>query len=129
MLTLQDSVCHVGSGSRTRDQLRDELLGRCESQLERSFINFLYEGGYRLPDRAQLQLPELGRPDFFYDEGQVCVYVDGPYHLFPERHARDAAMNVELEDAGYGVVRVTSQDLWPGEIAKFGWVFGGGNHG
>ncbi len=127
LLDLARSTARAGAGPRTREQLRDDLLDRCESNLERTFVHFLYSGGYKLPDRAQPLLPDYGtRPDFYYDEGQVCVYVDGPFHLYEERHKRDVAITSSLTDGGYGVVRVTKEEDWPQQIATHGWVFGGG---
>jgi hypothetical protein len=128
LLALSNATASTGAGVRTREQLRDDLLARCESQLERDFIDFLYTGGHRLPDRAQPFIADPAtRPDFYYDDGQVCVYVDGPYHDFAERHERDRLLTANLEDSGYTVARVTSRAQWPEEIARHGWVFGGGN--
>lgn len=91
-------------------------------------MRFLYGGGYRLPDRAQPLLADYGtRPDFFYDDGQVCLYVDGPFHEFPERQSRDAEVESRLEDGGYGVVRVKGDATWPAAVAKDAWIFGEGN--
>ncbi len=64
-------------------------------------VRFLDGGGYRLPDRAQPLLADYGtRPDFFYDDGQVCLYVDGPFHEFPERQCATPRSTARLEDGG-----------------------------
>lgn len=128
LLSMTSGITDAGSGSKTRDEHRDELLARCQSDLERRFIRFLDAGGYRLPDHAQPLLADFGtRPDFYYDEAMACVYVDGPYHDFPERSQRDAEVTSRLEDGGYGVIRVTSDDCWPDETSRVPWVFGRGN--
>jgi very-short-patch-repair endonuclease len=126
LLALADASGETGSGSQTRAEHRDALLARCESELERQFVHFLHDGGYRLPDRAQVTLPEFARPDFYFDDGQVCVFVDGPYHDFPHRHERDVELTDLLDDAGYRVVRVTNPQAWPDQLAAYAWIFGGG---
>ncbi|MBI4506370.1 MAG: DUF1998 domain-containing protein, partial [Chloroflexi bacterium] len=114
----------VGAGSRTREAQRDTLLRFCESGLEKEFVQWLYEQGLRLPDRAQVHLDQLAvRPDFVYGN-MACVYVDGAPHQFPERQRRDAAQDAALENLGYTVIRVQGPDTWAGRVEGFPWVFG-----
>ncbi|MDP9355799.1 MAG: DEAD/DEAH box helicase [Chloroflexota bacterium] len=128
LLRLTDATGKPGGRARSREQLRDELMSLAGSKLERRFLRFLYDGGFRLPDRAQPLLADFGtRPDFYYDETGTCVYVDGPFHEFPERQARDADVTARLEDGGIGIVRVQGDETWPEVVAAHGWVFGGGN--
>ena len=49
-------------------------------------LEFLYEGGYRLPNTAQSQpcADVAAQPDFYYERDGVpgaCVFVDGSDHL------------------------------------------------
>ncbi|HET7092290.1 MAG TPA: DUF1998 domain-containing protein, partial [Thermomicrobiales bacterium] len=105
LLQLRQAAGERGQGGQSRETQRDRLLAMAESELERRFVRWLDDGGYRLPDRAQPQLTDYGaRPDFFYDDPQACVYVDGPYHDFADRQARDAQVTSRLEDGGYEVV-------------------------
>jgi len=127
LMRLRDAIGKGGGRAQTREALRDALLGLAESELEKRFVRFLYDGGYRLPDRAQPLLADFGtRPDFFYDETQTCVYIDGPYHEYPERQQRDQEVTARLADGGYGLVRVQGDETWPHAVANYGWVFGGG---
>lgn len=127
LLRLAVATGRVGAGARGRQELRDELLARAGSELERRFVRFLDDGGYRLPDRAQPLLSDFGtRPDFFYDETQTCLYVDGPFHQFPERQTRDRQIASRLEDGGYGIVRVQDEATWATAVANYPWIFGGG---
>ncbi|MGH2531692.1 MAG: DEAD/DEAH box helicase [Thermomicrobiales bacterium] len=120
----------AGAGRRPRAEQREHLLAACESELERDFVRFLDEEGYRLPDRAQHRLSDFGtRPDFYVEKDLACIYVDGPYHEFPARRARDAEVTSSLEDGGYVVVRLTSRDRWRDEIARWPWIFGDGKGG
>lgn len=128
LMRLARATTEAGSATRTRDELRDDLLARCDSELERRFLRCLYDGGFRLPDSAQSTVEGFGtRPDFYYRESQTCVYVDGPYHQYPERAARDREVTSRLSDSGYDVVRVTGDEReWPATFAAHAWVFGVG---
>ncbi|MHB1414423.1 MAG: DEAD/DEAH box helicase [Chloroflexota bacterium] len=128
LLRLASARTRPGAGGRTREAQRDSLLARCESDLEREFVTYLYEHGYVLPDRAQLSLPDHGaRPDFAYDETRALVYVDGAPHWFAERRARDEAATAALERAGFTVIRVEGPETWPAALRDYAWVFGGGS--
>lgn len=127
LLQLAAAETRTGKGAQTRDDALEALLARCASELERRFIRFLDAGGYHLPDRAQPLLAEYGtRPDFYYDETHVCVYVDGPYHDYPDRHARDLEVTARLRDGGYDVVRVSAEDGWTKVVGDHAWIFGTG---
>jgi len=117
----------AGSGLRDRAAALHALEARCGSELERRFLRFLDEGGYRLPDHASAVVQGYGtRPDFYYEEAQACVYVDGPVHDYPERRARDAAVTDRLEDGGYAVIRVAWPETWQQAVQQHAWVFGAG---
>ncbi len=74
------------------------------SPLERTFLDYLYRHGLRLPDAAQRYVPGiLCQPDFFY-EPRIWVFVDGSVHDRPEVVADDAAKREEIEARGDEVV-------------------------
>ena len=124
---LTGAVTETSGAPESREQARERLLTRCESQLERRFVTFLEERGYRLPDDAQRVIHDFGtRPDFSYKLGQTCVYVDGPYHEYPERRARDAETTSRLEDGGYTVVRFAEPEGWEAVLREYAWIFGEG---
>jgi len=128
LLALATSVGEARAGARERDELLDGLLARCDSELERRFLRFLAVGDMRLPDQVQHQLGHYQtRPDFFYSASdlQACVYVDGPYHEFPDRQRRDAQLTERLEDGGYQVIRLQGEEGWPDIVGRYAWVFGG----
>jgi superfamily II DNA/RNA helicase len=68
------------------------------SELERNFLEYLYQNGYRLPDKAQTDVDGIySRPDFFY-KPDCHVFVDGSVHDDPEqkehdRRVREAILN------------------------------------
>ncbi len=99
----------------------ERLLARCESGLERQWLELVRDAGLPLPDAAQERVPDCGtRPDFFYRAALVAVYVDGPHHLYPERAARDVTQNTCMDRAGYRVLRFgTDPSEWPAQFAEY----------
>jgi len=129
LLSLGTVAATAVSDTREAESLLESLLARCGSDLERRFIRYLAVHDHRLPDQAQPLLEAYGtRPDFLYTASglMACVYVDGPYHEFPHRAARDEAITATLEDAGYLVIRVQGDESWPRVVGEYGWVFGDG---
>ncbi len=125
LLELSRSMAEVGAGGTGRESQLEVLLRRCESDLERDFVNWLNSRGLRLPDVAQAHIEGMAvRPDFLYEGEMTCVYVDGEPHRFPERQARDAAANAALANAGWTVVRVQGPESWPTAAEKHVWLFG-----
>ena len=102
------------------------LYSLCDSQLERKFLDTLRQHGFRRPDKAQLWLPErYSRPDFYYEEGSVCVFVDGPPHDTPEQAAEDEAVRARLTTDGYQVlVFHHARTDWLALLRKHPEVFG-----
>jgi len=104
------------------------LLARCESGLEREWLEFLEARNLRLPTAAQ-QVPAalegcLTRPDFVYADDMTAVYVDGPMHQFPTRQARDREQEACVNDCGWTVVRFTAQGDWEATVAARPGLFG-----
>ena len=128
LLRLADCTASTGT-ALDPDDLLAALLARCGSELERRFLRFLAARHHRLPDQAQPLMERYQtRPDFFYSDPdlQACLYVDGPYHEYPARQARDAAITARLEDAGYLVIRVQGDESWEAATRQYPWVFGEG---
>ncbi len=129
LLQLAACATEVGAGQKSRAEQLEGLRRQADpaSSLEQEFLAFLAHGGFRLPDEAQKHIEEAAaNPDFYYRETGVCVYVDGPHHLFPERASRDAAANKRLRDAGYEAIRFGARDDWEAIARQNLWVFGEG---
>ena len=107
----------------------DELMNASVSALEREWLRFLKDGGYHLPDRAQPYLEAFGTcPDFAYEDKQTLVYIDGPHHEGNAQKTLDAAITARLEDAGFTVIRFTTdRNAWPEIVTRYAWVFGSGS--
>ncbi|MDE0161702.1 MAG: DEAD/DEAH box helicase [Acidimicrobiaceae bacterium] len=104
------------------------LAEGAESGLEREFLEFLGEHGYRRPDRGQVFFEEARtRPDFVYDDACAVVYVDGPHHDYPERARRDAEQSAAMQNLGYQVIRFSHRDDWDQIAHAHPAVFGPGS--
>lgn len=110
----------------SRAEHLQHLLGQCESDLEREFLKFLEAHRLALPSRAQVLIAEAGtRVDFLYDSARTVVYVDGPHHLYPERHARDQEQERLLRLKGYSVLRFAAHEEWETKVRARPDIFGG----
>jgi len=122
----------VGGGGEERSQ----VLARLESQsnsLEKEFLRFLDEHGYRLPDTAQ-QLVDgyYVRPDFTVNgpSGDTAIFIDGPVHDSRHQAEKDEQARMKLEDeAGWLVLRFHHADKatgWADVIRQNPGIFGAG---
>jgi very-short-patch-repair endonuclease len=102
------------------------MYGQCDSQLEKRFLDVLRHRGFRRPDKAQYRVPgHYSQPDFFYSEGAVCVFIDGPPHDEPEQAQADSAIRESLERDGYKVLVFHHQKTdWHALIRAHPAVFG-----
>ena len=106
----------------------EQLMRLCQSDLERSWLQFLEDRNLRLPSRAQaLFEPCRTRPDFLYDSAQTAIYIDGPHHDYPDRQERDREQDACMEDHGWTVIRFGGDDDWQDIIDRHPNIFGGGS--
>ncbi len=129
LLAMRSAAVAVSPAAVSRDEHLERLMRQTASELERKWLKFLAERGYRLPTEAGKLFEAAGtRPDFYYDGDMLAVYVDGPPHRFPDRVARDQAKQAQLEQLGYLVVRFQddTEAAWEPIIMKFPSVFGAG---
>lgn len=126
LMQLAAGVTRAGDSERSYAELYAWLRARTDSrsELERRFLDALYEAGRRLPDRAQHSLPDLFTvPDFFY-EPDVCVYCDGSVHDEPQQRADDERIRNDLRARGYRVIVVRYDQELSQQIAAWPDVFG-----
>jgi very-short-patch-repair endonuclease len=103
----------------------EQLLRLAGSELERDWLRMVDSGDHRLPTSAQPLVERAGtRPDFLYADHHTAIYIDGPIHDYPERHARDRDQQERLEDLGYTVIRFGYRDDWPAILARYPHIFG-----
>lgn len=125
LMNLVQSQTRTSGGVLPRADHYQALLTRCESELEKKWLGAVHDHGFRLPSAAQELLRRFKtRPDFFYKEHSVAIYVDGPHHEFPDRKKRDEAQTDLLEDHGIRVVRFAHYDDWNAIFTKYAYLFG-----
>ncbi len=96
------------------------------SELERKFLDVLYQGRYRLPDQGQKRIDSPNCVvDFFYSPN-ICIFCDGAIHDTAEQRERDEAIRRQLRATGYRVIVIRyDQDLQE-QIRKYPEIFGTG---
>ncbi len=117
------------NGKATPEEHLTELRARSESELERSFVEFLREHDYRLPTAAQELVPDaLARPDFAYHTkaGNIAIFIDGPHHDSTDVIERDIQAEDRLMDQGWLVIRFRYDDNWDEIARRYSGVFGTG---
>ncbi len=120
----------VGSpGQMGRAEHLQMLLRLCGSSLERDWLLLLEGHKLRLPSHAQHLIPECSvEADFFYEDRQAVVLVDGPSHDEAPRRVIDGSQVDALRDLGYDVMRFrydeAPPDGWLAKIVKRPDIFG-----
>ena len=118
----------VESGGRgSREQRYNDLLSKCDSKLEKSWLQLVYERGYHLPSHSQENTPGVySKPDFEYREEMAAVFIDGPPHDRANIQDNDEAVTEKLEMFGYRVVRFhhSDKDQWEEQLKTMEDIFG-----
>ncbi|MFN8124675.1 MAG: hypothetical protein U0237_19885 [Thermoleophilia bacterium] len=110
LLTLARGAVQAGPANHP-----ELLRARCDSNLEREWLDCLVARGLRLPDDAQTFIPTCGtRPDFLYRGSLTAVYIDGPHHQDRAKTEYDATKTSCMTSAGYTVLAVRAPILRPG---------------
>ncbi|MCX7844690.1 MAG: DUF1998 domain-containing protein [Candidatus Bipolaricaulota bacterium] len=128
LLRLSQATVELSGPTRTREQQYQWLLDRIDprSSLEREFLEFLYRGGFRLPEGAQHRVASAGAvADFFYPPN-VLVFCDGPDHDRPDQQERDRRQRELLRLLGYRVVSIRYNEPFASQVARYPEVFGPG---
>jgi very-short-patch-repair endonuclease len=104
------------------------LASTAGSTLEHAWLEHVNEHGYRKPDRGQHTVAGAKAcVDFFYDELNLAVFIDGPHHEAEAQRVADAAIDRALDELGYLVVRFTKeQAFWPDLFKNNADLFGPG---
>ena len=120
------------SRGRSRDEQYEHLKGRCDTSLEKEFLEVLFAGGFNLPDRAQTQPTSevYVQPDFYFERNGVpgvCVFIDGPVHDNPSEMENDETVRAQLEELGYRIVVIRYDEDISEQISHHQDIFGQGN--
>jgi Lhr-like helicase len=132
---LLDVLCRLttaqaahGTHGRQPQAHDSELSLTAGSELEKAWLEHVNAHGYRKPDRGQHTIAAAkASADFFYDDFNLAVFIDGPHHEAPTRAAQDAEINRRLDELGYLVVRFPKeQSAWPDIFKSHADLFGAG---
>jgi hypothetical protein len=97
-------------GGRTLNEQYEYLLHKYDlnSATEKPLIEYLYKNGRRLPDEAQVNIPNLYiSADFVYklsDKQFALIFCDGSVHDVDEVRNTDKIKRQNCRDAGYEVL-------------------------
>ncbi len=132
---VRDLLLELATGTTKRDEAATgsehlaDLQKRCDSTLEREFLDHLVAHDHRLPTTAQIVIKGAqARPDFIYDtaNGRAAVFIDGPHHDNAHIAMRDSQARERLDDMGWSVITIRYDDDFTTKLAEYQSVFGQG---
>ncbi|OPL18830.1 MAG: hypothetical protein AVO35_12825 [Candidatus Aegiribacteria sp. MLS_C] len=122
---LSRSTCRPAGGAGTREERMAALRRRCDSTLEKRWLDRVDALMLRPPSDAQYLIEACHtRPDFYYREYTAAVYIDGPPHDEPDQMRKDETINQSLLEMGYIVIRFHHRDDWDAIFRRHPDVFG-----
>jgi ATP-dependent helicase YprA (DUF1998 family) len=95
----------------SREEQYQQLLAQTDpnSEFERVVLTAMFDRGLKLPDTAQMYIPEANcKPDFVYNNGvKIAIFCDGSVHDSPERRRQDKIDRDNLQYVvGYSVLSI-----------------------
>jgi very-short-patch-repair endonuclease len=108
-------------------------MAKCDSKLEKSWLDLLEEWSLRLPTDAQAFITDQvwSQPDFLYKDLHVAVFIDGPPHDVRDQAEKDSEINHQLTELGFAVIRfhhdrdpAKQREAWREIFQKHPDVFG-----
>ncbi|TVQ45023.1 MAG: DEAD/DEAH box helicase [Gloeocapsa sp. DLM2.Bin57] len=104
----------------SREVQYQKLLAQTDpnSDFEREFLAELYQQGIKLPDAAQMLIPEVNvKPDFVYIDAKVAIFCDGSIHDHPEQQEGDRIQRENLKyDANFHVLVFRYDEDWHSKV-------------
>jgi very-short-patch-repair endonuclease len=90
-----------------------ELRRRCDSELEKRWLDMVDQHMLRPPSDAQhLFAYQSTRADFFYSDTNTAIYIDGPVHDQPDQIRDDEIIGENLVASGFTVIRFHHSANW-----------------
>ena len=122
---LSHAECRPAGGAGSRAERMAALRKRCDSQLEKRWLDILDQLMLRPPSDAQFKIPGyFTQPDFFYREHNAAIYIDGPPHDEPDKVREDDGTTKALIEMGYIVIRFHHRADWLEIFHRHPDVFG-----
>ena len=122
---LSKAECRPSGGAGSRAERMAALRKRCDSQLEKRWLDAVDDLMLRPPSDAQYLIEACAtKPDFFYREHNAAIYIDGPPHDEADQIRPDEAITQRLMEAGYIVVRFHHKAAWNEIFRRHPDIFG-----
>jgi very-short-patch-repair endonuclease len=122
---LSRSVCRPAGGTGSRAERMAALRARCDSQLEKRWLDLVDKLVMRVPSDAQYLIEACAtRPDFYYREQNAAIYIDGPPHDEPDLIKEDEGITQRLMEMGYIVIRFHHKVDWEDIVYRHPDIFG-----
>lgn len=122
---LTKAECRPSGGAGSRAERMEALRKRCDSQLEKRWLDAVDNLMLRPPSDAQYLIEAYAtKPDFFYREHNAAIYIDGPPHDEADQIRADEAITQRLMEAGYIVVRFHHEAAWNEIFRRHPDIFG-----
>jgi very-short-patch-repair endonuclease len=101
------------------------LRRRCDSQLEKRWLDLVDDLMLRPPSDAQYLIESCStKPDFYYSEHNAAIYIDGPPHDEPDQIRADEDISRRLMEMGYIVIRFHHKSDWVEIFRRHPDIFG-----
>ncbi|MFA7233744.1 MAG: DEAD/DEAH box helicase [Terrimicrobiaceae bacterium] len=125
LAALAGSECRPSGGTGSRAERMVSLRKRCDSQLEKKWLDLVDGMMLRPPTHSQFLIESCStKPDFFYKEFNAAIYIDGPPHDEPQQIRDDETITTRLMEAGYVVVRFHHKADWHQIFCRHPDIFG-----
>jgi very-short-patch-repair endonuclease len=122
---LSRSECKPAGGAGSRAERMAALRKRCDSQLEKRWLDFVDTLMLRPPSDAQYLIESCStRPDFYYREHNAAIYIDGPPHDERDQIREDEDITRRLMEIGYIVIRFHHKENWKDIFQRHPDIFG-----
>ena len=122
---LTNAECRPAGGTGSRAERLAALRRRCDSGLEKRWLDMMDGMLLRPPSHAQFQVEGLWtQPDFYYSDNNAAIYIDGPPHDTPEQIRNDEKITGRLMEAGYIVIRFHHREDWEAIFRHHPDIFG-----
>ena len=119
------SECRPAGGMGSREERMVALRKRCDSQLEKRWLDLVDKFVLRPPSDAQYLIEACStKPDFYYREHNTAIYIDGPPHDEPDQIRNDEAITKRLMEMGYIVIRFHHKANWDEIVRQHPDIFG-----
>lgn len=122
---LSRAECRPSGGTGSRAERMAALRKRCDSQLEKRWLDTVDNFMLRPPSDAQYLIESCStKPDFFYREHNAAIYIDGPPHDQADQIRADEVITRRLMESGYIVIRFHHQAEWSEVFRRHPDIFG-----